>query len=76
MQYRFRQNEIDAMKRRIMVFCETEREPDKHGIKSAWRLRLVLEGLASCKCSSREEAKRIRKIALYENLTTNDLPNF
>ncbi len=65
------------MKRNIIAHCESEREPDKHGIKSAWRLRLVLEGLAMCcKCSKREEAKRVRRIALYENLTTNDLPNF
>lgn len=77
MQYRFRQNEIDAMKHHIMVFCETETIADKHGNKSAWRLRLVLEALATCcKCSKREVAKRIRQIALYENLTTNDLPNF
>lgn len=77
MQYRFRQNEIDEMKRDIIAHCESEREQDRHGNKSAWRLRLVLEAKAwCCKCSKREKARRERKIALYESLTHEDMPNF
>lgn len=77
MSYRFRQTEIENMKQSIVSHCEREDVADKHGNKSAWRLRLVLEGLAMCcRCSKREEARRYREIALYEMLTVNDMPNF
>lgn len=75
--YRFKTAEIEAMKQNILSHCKTEREPDRHGNKSAWRLRLVLEGyVMCCRCSKRKEARRLRELALYEKLTKNDLPNW
>lgn len=75
--YRFKTAEIEAMKKNILTHCKYEREPDRHGNKSAWRLRLVLEGyVMCCRCSKREEARRLRELALYEKLTENDLPNW
>ena len=75
MAYKFRAAEVEAMKKDIEGHCTFETVPDKHGNKSAWRLRLVLSGLAMCcRCSKREEARRYRKLALYESLTYNDMP--
>lgn len=75
--YGFKTAEIEAMKKNILTHCKYEREPDRHGNKSAWRLRLVLEGyVMCCRCSKREEARRLRELALYEKLTENDLPNW
>lgn len=65
------------MKKDILIHCECETTPDSNGNKSAWRLRLILEGMAMCcRCSKREEASRYRKLALFERLTTNDMPNW
>lgn len=75
--YKFKTAEIEAMKQNILSHCKTEREPDRRGNKSAWRLRLVLEGyVMCCRCSKREEARRLRELALYEKLTKNNLPNW
>lgn len=77
MAYRFRPAEIEAMKNNILSHMESEREPDTNGHKSAWRLHVVLTGLAWCCASSkREKAKREREIALFESLTKNNLPNW
>lgn len=75
--YRYKTAEIEAMKKDILIHCECETSPDRNGNKSAWRLRLILEGMAMCcRCSKREEARRYRKLALFERLTTNDMPNW
>lgn len=75
--YRYKTAEIEAMKKDILTHCECETSPDRNGNKSAWRLRLILEGMAMCcRCSKREEARRYRKLALFERLTTNDMPNW
>jgi hypothetical protein len=75
--YRFRPAEIEAMKQSILSHIQCETAPDTNGYKSAWRLRVALEGLAWCvRCSKRERAKRERKIALFESLTRSDLPNW
>ena len=77
MAYRFRAQEVAQMKNSIIVHCNTEREPDKYGNKSAWRLRCVLEGLyMCCPCSKKERSRRFRRLALYEKLTKNDMPAF
>lgn len=77
MAYRFSSEEIAEMKDNILTHCNNEQCPDEHGNKSAWRLRLVLEGLyMCCQCSQRERAKRRRRLALYESLTRNDVPAF
>ena len=61
MGYKFKENEI-----RVMV------EHDE--TKTAWRLRLSLEGLAyCCKTSQKERYNRLRRLALYESLTNNDI---
>lgn len=74
--YRFKTSEIEDMKSNILTHCNQEIVPDKHGNKSAWRLRMVLEGYVMyCRCSKREEARRLRRLALYEKLTKNDLPD-
>lgn len=42
--------------------------------KSACRLRLVLEGMAyCCHTSKKEKHNRLRRLALYETLTRNDI---
>lgn len=75
--YRYKTAEIEAMKKDILTHCECETSPDRNGNKSAWRLRLILEGMAMCcRCSKREEARRYRKLALFERLTANDMPNW
>lgn len=75
--YRYKTAEIEAMKKDILTHCESETTPDRNGNKSAWRLRLILEGMAMCcRCSKREEARRYRKLALFERLTANDMPNW
>ena len=75
MAYRFRKSEISDMKQSILTHCKTEREPDKAG--TAWRLGVVLFGLANCTgCSKRERAKAERKYALYLQLTERDLPKW
>ena len=70
--YRFKDSQVEEMKHEIITFINNESE-----IKTAWRLRLVLEGLSySCKSTKREKQKRQRELYLYNQLTTNDLPNF
>lgn len=77
MAYKYRQSEIESMKRDILAHCATEIAPDENGNLSAWRLRAALEGLAYCTiCTKREKARRLREIALFDRLTTNNLPNF
>ena len=71
--YRFTAKEIKDMKQNILIHIENEDIENK----TAWRLRCTLEGLAyCCQCSKKEKAKRIRRIALYDSLTNNDMPNF
>lgn len=71
--YRFTAKEVEDMKQNILVHIENENSENK----TAWRLRCALEGLAYCViCSKKEKAKRIRRIALYDSLTKNDMPNF
>lgn len=42
--------------------------------KIAWRLRLVLEGMAYyCPASKKEKQNRLRRLVLYETLTRNDI---
>lgn len=75
--YRFKAAEIDKMKQNILTHCRCENVADKHGNTSAWRLRLVLESMVLCVCSSkRDTAQWERKLYLYESLTKNDLPNW
>lgn len=75
--YRFRKQEIEAMKGNIICHCNSERVADEHGNKSARRLRLALEMKAMCTaCGKKERQKRYRALALYENLTKQDLPTF
>lgn len=75
--YRFKQSEIEQMKRSIEIHCANEREPDENGNKSAWRQRLCIEGLMMCcRPSKRRRAALERELALYEMLTKNDMPNW
>lgn len=68
--YRFKTAEIEAMKQNILTHIEHETET-----KTAWRLRCAIEGqLMCCRPSIREAARLERELALYEQLTTNDLP--
>lgn len=70
--YRFRAAEIEAMKDNILTHIANEYET-----KTAWRLRLSIEGrLMCCRPSKREAARLERELALYESLATNDLPNW
>lgn len=70
--YRFKTAEIEAMKQSILTHIEHETET-----KTAWRLRYAIEGqLMCCRPSRREAARLERELALYEQLTTNDLPNW
>lgn len=70
--YRFKAAEIEAMKQNILTHIEHETEN-----KTAWRLRCAIEGqLMCCRPSKREAARLERELALYENLTNNDLPNW
>lgn len=72
MAYRFKPAEIEAMKHNILVHVQAENEA-----KTAWRLRLTIEGqLMCCRPSKREAARLERELTLYERLTTNDRPNF
>lgn len=70
--YRFKTAEIEAMKKNILTHIEREAET-----KTAWRLRCAIEGqLMCCRPSKRDAARLERKLALYEKLTKNDLPNW
>ena len=70
--YRFKTAEIEAMKKNILTHIEHEAET-----KTAWRLRCAIEGQLTCCRPSKREATRLeRELALYEQLTTNDLPNW
>jgi len=73
--YRFNAQEIARMKESILLTMQHETEL-KDGKKTAWRLRLVLEGLVGLSQSERTRKINARKLALYESLTNNDLPNF
>jgi len=73
--YRFSAQEIAQMKESILMTAKAETEL-KDGKKTAWRLRLVLEGLVGLSQSERTRKINARKLALYESLTTNDLPNW
>lgn len=75
--WRFRKTEIEEMKRNILTHCQNETDLDSNGNKSAWRLRCSLEGMVYCALNNdREYWKRKRKVALFEMLTNNDMPNF
>lgn len=75
--YRFKQSEIEQMKKSIMLHISNEWEQDSNGNKSAWRMRLCIEGLMiCCRPGKRERARLERELALYEMLTKNDLPNW
>lgn len=75
MAYIFRASEISDMKQLILTHCTKEREPDKVG--TAWRLGVVLFGLANCTgCSKREREKAKREYALYLQLTELYLPKW
>lgn len=70
--YRFKTAEIEAMKQNILTHIEHETET-----KTAWRLRCAIEGkLMCCRPSKREAARLERELALYEELTKNNLPNW
>lgn len=70
--YRFKNAEIEAMRKNILTHIEHETET-----KTAWRLRCAIEGqLMCCRPSKREAARLERELALYEKLTENDLPNW
>lgn len=70
--YRFKTAEIEAMKQNILTHIEHENEN-----KTAWRLRCAIKGkLMCCRPSKRKAARLERELALYENLTKNDLPNW
>jgi len=43
---------------------------------AAWRLRLVLKACATCNNNKRDREYNKRKLALYESLTKDDLPNW
>lgn len=74
MAYRFRNSEISDMKQSILTHCQTERAGQSG---TAWRLGVVLFGLANCTgCSKRERAKAERKYTLYLQLTERDLPKW
>lgn len=67
--YRFRTAEIEQMKQSILLHCTND--------GTAWRLRLVLEGLTySVKSSKRRKSELERNLALYEQLTNKDVPIF
>lgn len=68
MWYKFKENEIRVMAENIITHMEHDET------KTAWRLRLSLEGLAyCCKTSQKERYNRLRRLALYESLTNNDI---
>ena len=68
MGYRFKENEVRVMAENIITHMKHDET------KTAWRLRSSLEGLAyCCKTSQKERYNRLRRIALYEALTTNDI---
>lgn len=70
--YRFKTDEIEAMKKNILTHIKHETEN-----KTAWRLRCAIDGqLMCCRPSKRETARLEREFALYERLTRNDLPNW
>lgn len=74
MAYRFSKKEIEDMKKDILFQCEKE-EPNRHGLKTAWRLGCFLRIMWQCRrCSQRERERSYRKLVLYETLTVNDLP--
>jgi len=73
--YRFNAQETAQMKESILMTAKAETEK-KDGKQTAWRLRLVLEGLVGLSQSERTRKINARKLALYESLTNNDLPNF
>ncbi len=69
MKYRFSNEEVRAMTENIIAHIENEQRE-----KNAWRLRLVLEGMAyCCHTSKKEKQNRLRMLALYETLTRNDI---
>jgi len=69
--YRFNAQEIAQMKESIIMAVKSETEK-----KTAWRLRSVLEGCVEFSLTERNRKINARKLALYESLTNNDLPNF
>lgn len=72
MAYRFKTAEIEAMKRYILTQIEKEKV-----YKTAWRLRICIEGrLMCCRPSKREQRRLERELALYKSLTLKDIPNF
>jgi len=73
--YRFSAQEIAQMKESILMTAKAETEL-KDGKKTAWRLRLVLEGLVGLSQSERTRKINARKLALYESLTNDDLPKW
>jgi len=73
--YRFNAQEIARMKESILLTMQHETEL-KDGKKTTWRLRLVLEDIVEYSLTERNRKKNARTLALYESLTTNDLPNW
>lgn len=70
--YRYKAAEIEAMKASILTHIANETET-----KTAWRLRLAIEGqLTCCRPGKRDTAKLERRLALYRRLTKNDLPDW
>lgn len=71
--YRFRKHEIELMKEMILLLVKNEQGKET---PTAWRYRNVLEGMCSLTKSKRKYEFFCRRLALYESLTENDLPNW
>lgn len=69
--YRFTAQEINQMKEFILTSINNETEK-----RTAWRARLCYEMEAQCSSTKKSRDRGTRMLALYEQLTTNDLPNW
>ena len=69
--YRYKQSEVEEMKKDILAQCEMEKRWT--GKFNAWRLRFLLEGSMHIS-NSRKYARLQRQLYLYKSLTKNNQP--
>lgn len=66
--YRFTEKEVEEMKSSILTHTQND--------GTAWRLRWIYESFERCLGTKKGRANGARKLALYEQLTTSDRPNW